>query len=123
MIINYDDIFGGYSTLEKIEIYYDKIIMSVHNDILHKMIYIKCTHCIGITELLTWDENIIDNIFLSRCKNEDNHILKKAYELYGDEPYDSEKNITDDFVNLKVVLINNYEFCIICKSVDFSDDY
>lgn len=122
MIINYDDIFWGDSTLEKIEICYDRIVMSVYNDILHKMIFIKCTHCVGITELLTWDENIIDNIFLNRCKNE-NHILKKAYELYGDEAYDSEKNLIGDFVNLKVVLINNDEFCIICKSVDFSDDY
>lgn len=122
MIINYDDIFWGDSTLEKIEICYDRIVMSVYNDILHKMIFIKCTHCVGITELLTWDENIIDNIFLNKCNNE-NYILKKAYELYGDESYDSEKNLTDDFVNLKVVLVNNDEFCIICKSVDFSDDY
>ncbi len=121
MMINYHDCFWGDSTLEKIEIIYDNITITVYNDIAQKNINIECSQCVGMTQLINWDENIIENIFLDQIPNAEHQMISTIKQLYGVNSYDSEKSIDGQFFELRILLINKLSFSVICKSVSFKD--
>ena len=113
-------VFGD-STLEKIEIIYDNITITVYNDIAQKNINIECSQCVGMTQLINWDENIIENIFLDQIPNAEHQMISTIKQLYGVNSYDSEKSIDGQFFELRILLINKLSFSVICKSVSFKD--
>lgn len=121
IIISYNDCFWGDSTLEKIEIIYDKIVITVFNDVLQKNINIECSQCVGMTQFINWDENIIENIFLKEIQSEGHQMITTTKQLYGANSYDSEKSIEGRFFELCILLINKLSFSVICKNVCFSD--
>ena len=85
MILNFDELLWGDSVLEKIEIVNDKISILIYNDVSQKEVYIDCLQCVGMTELIIWDENIIDFIDLKKIGNTDHYLADKAVKLYGKE--------------------------------------
>ncbi len=117
--MNYENFFWGDSILNKIEIVYDKIVLYVYNDALQKEVHIECSKCAGITEVISWDEVIIENIFVNEADNQTNEMIGKIKQLYGLCFYDSEKSIDNKFYELRVVLINNISFSIICQKIEF----
>lgn len=121
MIFEKNSLFWADSELVKIEIVYDKIVISVFNDVLQKMLYISCHKCVGITEIITWDEVVIDNIYVSNIGNNDNPMLSKIFSIYG-EINQYGKPIGKDFTRLDVVLLDQICFSVICKDVCISDE-
>lgn len=121
IVMNYNDYFWGDSILEKIEVVYDKIVITVYNDVLQKNIIVECSQCAGMTQLINWDENIIENIFLKEIPRKQHPIITKIKELYGVNSYDSEKSIEGRFFELRILLINEVSFSVICKNVSFMD--
>lgn len=120
-MIEYHEIFWGDSTIERTVIEYDKILIAVFNDALQKKINIVCSNCIGISKMFTWDEVIIENVFIENIISSEHPMWIKTYELYGMESYDSEKNLMNPFYELKVVLINGFEFNVVCQEILFED--
>ena len=118
-MIKYDEIFWGDSTIEEIDIKYDELTMSIFNDVQQKKINVICSKCIGISEMFIWDEVIIENIFIEEVVLSEHPMWKKIYELYGTGSYDSEKDILKSFYELKVVLINDLEFKVLCQGIEF----
>lgn len=123
MIFNYNECFWGDSTLEKIEIEmeYNIIVFTILNDALQKHIKIKCFQCVGMTQLIIWDENIIENVFFKEISSEQHQILTPIKQLYGANSYDAEKRIEGQFFELRILLINELSFSVICKNVSFED--
>lgn len=121
IIINYDNCFWGDSTLEKIEIVYDKVEITVFNDVSQKNIFIECSQCVGITDFINWDENILENIFVNEIPNEQHPMIQVIKQLYGANSYDSEKCIEGSFFELRILFINELSFSVICKNICFRD--
>ena len=121
MIINYNDCFWGDSTLEKIEIVYDKVVITVFNDAMQKNIYIDCCDCAGITQLINWDENIIENIFVKDIPNGQHQIIAIINEIYNGASNNYSKCIEGPFFELHIVLINDLSFSVVCKNICMRD--
>jgi len=102
--LNFDELLWGDSVLEKIEIVNDKISILIYNDVNQKEVYIDCLQCVGMTELIIWDENIIDFIDLKKIGNTDHYLADKAVKLYGKESLNYNKKLCDNLCLLKIVL-------------------
>ncbi len=120
-MIKYNEIFWGDSTIEEISIKYDKLTISIFNDVLQKKFNVICSNCIGISEMFIWDEVIIENIFIEGVVSSEHPMWKRIYELYGSESCDSEKDILKPFYELKIVLINDLVFKVLCQGIEFED--
>lgn len=118
MTLSFNEIFWGDSILEKIEINSDEIKMKIYNDVLSEYIFINCIHCIGMTSIMTWDEDIIENIFL-KTVSEQNDLFKVVRHIYGVNSYDSEKSLNKNFYELEILLINTFSFSVVCEKVEF----
>ena len=121
IVINYNDCFWGDSTLEKIEIVYDKIVITVYNDALQKNITIECSQCAGMTQFINWDEIIIEDIFLEEIPSQQHQITTIIKQLYGIDSHAWKKSIEGQFFELRILLINEVSFSVICKNVCFKD--
>ena len=122
MNINYTDVLWSDSILKKIQIVYDKIEITIFNDMLKKEICIECLQCVGMTDIIIWDEVIIENILLEKVYNFQSPLIARVMEMYGDKPFSSVKQITGEFYELQVSLINGLFFNVICKNVNFKCD-
>ena len=71
--------------------------------------------------MFVWDEVIIENIFIEEVVSCEHPMWKKIYELYGAESFDSQKDILKPFFELKVVLINDLEFKVLCQEIKFKE--
>lgn len=89
---------------------------------LKKEICIECLQCVGMTDIIIWDEVIIENILLEKVCNFQSPLIARVMEMYGDKPFSSVKQITGEFYELQVSLINGLFFNVICKNVNFKCD-
>ena len=121
MILNFDELLWGDSVLEKIEIVNDKISILIYNDVSQKEVYIDCLQCVGMTELIIWDENIIDFIGLKKIGNTDHYLSDKAVKLYGKESLNYNKKLCDNLCLLKIVFIDKTYFEVVCNEVLIRD--
>ena len=121
MEINYNDCYWADSYLQKVEIISDKITITTFNYFLQKKIYIECYQCIGVTEIITWDEVIIENITYSKLHDHANPLIATIENIYGIEPNPALKSIDENFYEVKISLINNTSFSVVCKEVLFHD--
>lgn len=119
--MNFADYFWGDSILNKIEIVYDKITLTIFNDALQKTILIECSECVGMSKMICWDEVIIENITISPSTSESEQIINEAKSLYGNLPEGCGKPFDGDFKTLRVTLIDNLYFNIACKKIDFTE--
>lgn len=115
------DYFWGDSTLEKTEIIYDKILVTVFNDALQKHIHIECSQCIGMSEIICWDEIIIENITVNKLTDTSEELIEKAKHLYNNNISGYDKPLGNDFLLLNILLINDISFYIICKEIEFTE--
>lgn len=123
MILDYNKLFWGDSVLEKIEIEYDNIKIYIFNDVEQKHIIIECEYCAGMTEIITWDEIIIENVYLNEIKNEQHPLIASVKEQYGElDYYEPNKSVYGSYFELRVLLISNLSFSVICKQVTFKDN-
>ena len=99
----------------------DELTISIFNDALQKKINVICSKCIGISEIFIWDEVIIENIFIEEVVSSEHPMWKKIHDLYGAQSCDSEKDIQKPFYELKIVLIDDLEFKVLCQGIEFED--
>ena len=116
MILNFNDIFWGDSTLEKIEIEYNKIVVLIFNDATDQLVKIECEQCIGMTDIIIWDEVIIDNVFLKKFDNQSNPLVKRICDIYKNTQ-SVKIELNSGLYELRIVLIEDIEFSIICKKI------
>lgn len=121
MEINYNDCYWADSYLQKVEIISDKITITIFNYFLQKKIYIECYQCIGVTEIITWDEIIIESLTYTKLPNHKHPLIKTAKKIHGVIICDPEKNVEGIFYEIKITLINNTSFSVVCKEVLFHD--
>ncbi len=122
MILEYNSIFWPDSYLESVTAKYESVRIIIHNSLLDKELYIECSKCAGITQMILWDEVIIDNVYLEEIPQGKHELLDKVKEIYPDENDDyGRKYLTDTFYELKIVLLGDISFSVICQSVTFSD--
>lgn len=121
MILNFDELLWGDSVLEKIEIVNDKTSILIYNDVNQKEVYIDCLQCVGMTELIIWDENIIDFIDLKKIGNTDHYLADKAVKLYGKESLNYNKKLCDNLCLLKIVFIDKIYFEVVCNELLIRD--
>lgn len=74
-----------------------------------------------MTQFINWDEDIIENIFLEEICDAQHPMIEKVRQLYDVSSFDSEKSIQGQFFELRILLINEVSFSVICKNVCFSD--
>ena len=86
-----------------------------------KNIIIECLECVGMSELICWDEVIIESITVSFPTFESEQLINKAKKLYGNIPEECVKSFNGDFKTLRVTLIDGLYFDIICKTIDFTE--
>ncbi len=117
MTYSMDSLFWGDSELKKIEVEYDKITVTVFNDVLQKILFLECRGYAALSEIVLGDEVYIDSIKL--FKSADTHLTEKANRLYErmslDDPAGS------DFWELHILMVNDAEFHVVCKQVDIHD--
>ena len=74
-----------------------------------------------MTELIIWDENIIDFIDLKKIGNTDHYLADKAVKLYGKESLNYNKKLCDNLCLLKIVFIDKTYFEVVCNEVLIRD--
>lgn len=128
MIIDYNDCFWHDSILEKIEIVYDKINITTSNNVWqnNKKFLIECINCVGITQLNTWDEIVIHDIFLNKISDGNHTLIRDLKEVYGEGvPCSKDKGTDGDFFELKIVMVGDgsLQFSVVCRKIVFRDEY
>ncbi len=117
MVYTIDSLFWGDSELKKLEVEYDKITVTVFNDVLQKILFLECRGYAALSEIVLGDEVYIDSIKI--FKSADTPLTKKATRLYDGMPHDDPTG--SDFWELHILMINDAEFHVVCKQVDIHD--
>ncbi len=121
MKLKFNEIYWGDSMLERIEICYDKIKLIIANDALDKDICLQCVECIGITDIITWDEVIIDNIIIEDVSLKSEPLYVRAEMQYGINSQFYDKAIAGKFIKVTLKMIGGLEFSIICRDTVITD--
>lgn len=122
MTLDYNDCFWGDSELEKIEIVYDKIMVTIFNDVLQRNIIAECSQCVGMTQFINWDEIIIDNVILKELQTDKHTMINEVRKLYGVNSNAGKSLLEGTFYELRIELIGGLSFSVICKNVSFYSD-
>ena len=113
--------FYGYcwhdSTIEKIEIFEDNVILSVYSNVLNSKVKITCSKTAGLTNLCMWEDTIITNVSLNIVSDFSGEFIQsilKAHPQYED--YDC-LPIKTGLLDLAIKLTNDIVFHIYCYDV------
>ncbi len=105
------------STIEKIEIFDDNVILSIYNDVLNSQVKITCSRTAGITNLCMWEDTIITTVCLNTVSDFSGEFIQsilKAHPHYED--YDC-LPIKKGLLDLAIKLTNDIVFHIYCYDV------
>ena len=105
------------STIEKIEIFENNVILSIHNNVLKKQVKIACSKTAGVTNLCMWEDNIITDASLNTVLDFSNEFIQsilKAHPQYEEDEYLPIKN---GLLDLAINLTNDIVFHIYCYNV------
>ena len=121
MRYEFNELFWGDSTIEKIVIQYDYVVLSIFNDVLQRTLDLKCFNCLGISAIPIWDEIIIDNVIFSNFHSIQNSIWKQLYDVHNLESFVQGKNLNTDFWEIKVILVDKLSFSVFCQKFEIWD--
>ena len=109
------------SNIESINIEYDIAVLKIWNDVLQKLMIVKCSGFAGITNLCIWDDTIITSTSLCSAKEDNDEFVKTLYKAY-DKHYDyCGRSLEKGLLKLKVELVNNIAFNIYCQEIVVED--
>ncbi len=111
--------------MENVFIEYDKIVLCVNNYYNKFRAKFNCIQCVGMSQIITWDEIIIDNIEIKPFDLSENPLYDKAKELYAVDAADDggyDKPLVGEFLFVPVRFINGTGFSVICRDVDLGID-
>ncbi len=120
--IDYRDYLWGDSVLKRVTVKSDKIQILVFNDYAQKDVCIFCNKCVGISEMITWDDVYIDNIEINEELNTPNILFDKAVDMYGYSTVDLDKSLTGRFKELSITLVSDFTFTVVCRDIVFLSD-
>lgn len=103
------------SMMESVLVQYDTITIQIKHDDYSEPLLLACTQCAGMTQLVTWDEAILESITIEQVDKAHCGVLVQAEQAYqGDLSY-LEKSFADVFWQIRIDLIDHTWFDIICK--------
>ncbi|MBP3365463.1 MAG: hypothetical protein J6K96_00560 [Treponema sp.] len=112
-----DSDFADYS-LEEIKIDYDKIAIEIRRE---KKYRIDCLHFLAISYIGQWDENIIENVFITE---NDDFIAEVKSKIKKNNNINFKGGGTRDFnadwICLTIRLIDALEIKIVCSDVEIN---
>lgn len=121
---NFNDYYWCDSSIENIQIEFDKATLLIFNDVLKKYMNIVCTGFAGITNLCIWDDSFIFSYDLKPVTDDmDNEFLR---DLYANHDKDFDYYIgqgdyvrkLDGLLELSMELSNHIRFRIYCLNVE-----
>jgi len=111
------------SDIEKIEIQFDTIILYIFNDALQRNVCVTCTGFIGITNLLMWDDQIIDDVEVRKVQEDDpDPFIQMLFSRYDKDFNYGERWLNRGVLDVQIHLINDTTFHIYCQSIEVSSD-
>lgn len=105
------------STIEKIEIFGDNVILSIYNAVLDSQFKITCSKTAGVTNLCMWEDTIITTACLNTVSDFSGEFIQsilKAHPQY--ENYDC-LPVRNGLLDLAIKLTNDIAFHIYCYDV------
>lgn len=112
-------------SLNKLEVDFDKVLISVSQDTEDEnIVIICCRDYIGFSFIGHWDESIIEDITIDEkgsMIDESIHIVKK---LYGETPLPGGgvKKIEDSWYQVNIKLIDGNVIEVACRSIGVIDN-
>ena len=105
------------STIEKIEIFKDNVILRIYNDFLKAPVKMTCSKTAGITNLCMWEDTIIITACLNTVSDFSSEFIQSILQAHPQyEEYDC-LPIKEGLLDLAIKLTNDIVFHIYCYDV------
>lgn len=113
------------STIENININYDRVELSIALDVTEqpgtpesKSVKLICTEVVGVTDLCLWDDTEIFSAKLKELSDKDTPFLSKVFGAYTTENISPVyKPLKEHLLDLAIELSNHITFHIYCYDV------
>lgn len=114
------------STIENININYDRVELSIALDVTEqpgtpesKSVKLICTEVVGVTDLCMWEDTIIFGAELNEVSDKDTPFLEKVFGIYPIENTSQffDKSLKENLLDLAIELSNHITFHIYCYDV------
>ena len=121
--MNFYDIDWADSDIEKIEIEYNCATLFVYNDTLQKQLIVKFNGFIGLTNLLIWDDQIIDHAEVQEIQdNNSTPFIQMLFATYDKDFNYGERWLNKGILEVQIHLVNHTFFSLYCQSIDITFD-
>lgn len=121
--MNFSSIDWADSNIERIEIEYNCAKLIVFNDALQKQLIIKFDGFIGLTNLLIWDDQIIDHAEVHEIQDNDSApFIQLLFATYDKNFNYGERWLNKGILEVQIHLVNNTSFSLYCQSIDIIFD-
>lgn len=109
------------SNIEKIEIEYNCATLFVFNDTLQKQLIVKLNGFIGLTNLLIWDDQIIDHVEVHEIQdNNPSPFIQMLFAAYDKDFNYGERWLNNGILEIQIHLVNHTFFTLYCQSIDIT---
>jgi len=109
------------SNIEKIEIEYNCATLFVFNDTLQKQLIVKLNGFIGLTNLLIWDDQIIDHVEVHEIQdNNPSPFIQMLFAVYDKDFNYGERWLNNGILEIQIHLVNHTCFTLYCQSIDIT---
>ena len=114
---NFYEYYWHDSSIEKIEVFENNVILCIYNNVLDSQVKITCSKTAGITNLCMWEDTIITTACLNTVSDFSGEFIQsilKAHPQYED--YDC-LPVKKGLLDLAIKLTNDIVFHIYCYDV------
>ena len=118
---NFYDYYWHDSTIEKIEIFEDNVILSIYNDVLDLQVKITCSRTAGITNLCMWEDTIITTACLNTVSDFSGEFIQSILKSHPQYENQDCNPIKKGLLDLAIKLTNDIVFHIYCYDVVVSE--
>ena len=119
--MNFCDIDWADSDIEKIEIEYNCATLFVFNDTLQKQLIVEFNGFIGLTNLLIWDDQIIDHAEVHEIQdNNSTPFIQMLFATYDKDFNYGERWLNKGILEVQIHLVNHTFFSLYCQSIDIT---
>ncbi len=121
--MNFSSIDWADSNIERIEIEYDCAKLMVFSDALQKPLIVKFNGFIGLTNLLIWDDQIIDHAEVHEVPdNSSTPFIQMLFATYDKDFNYGERWLNKGILEVQIHLVNHTFFSLYCQSIDIAFD-
>ncbi len=121
--MEFNNIDWADSNIDRIEIEYDRAKLFVFNDTLQKQLIVKFNGFIGMTNLLIWDDQIIDYAEVHEVQDDNTTpFIQMLFATYDKDFNYGERWLNRGVLEVQIRLINHTTFSLYCQSIDITFD-